>query len=173
MTRAPAEPPWSEEWIAGSVRCSASPGLSRRWECCSACSASHSRCTRHNAFRGKTCDELIHAFTSFWVTLLVAVYARRSIFDGISGHVWWKLGLIAAAGVSVGVAWEIGEWLFDHTLGGPTVKSKYDTSIDLVVDAIGAVTGAATGLWLTRARRFGRPSPLPGPRPGRMQPSAR
>lgn len=95
-------------------------------------------------------DELLHASTSFWLTLLVALYARRSIFREHVGHRLWKLGLVVGAGVLAGVAWEIGEWFVDHTVGGQTVKSRYDTSIDLLLDSIGAVFGAAVGLGVSR-----------------------
>jgi hypothetical protein len=100
-------------------------------------------------------DELLHASTSFWLTLLIAVYARSSIFRNLDGHRLWKLALIVGAGVSVGVVWEIGEWLVDHAFGGETVKGRYDTSIDLLLDSIGALLGAGVGLGATtRAAPF-------------------
>lgn len=114
-------------------------------------------------------DELLHAITSFSVTLLVAVYARGSIFNGLGGHRLWKLALIAGAGVLLGVVWEIGEWFVDHTVGAVTVKSKYDTSIDLLVDFCGALVGSFVGLGATHAAR---PARAPGFGVPRMSQSA-
>jgi hypothetical protein len=93
-------------------------------------------------------DELLHAHTSFWVTMLVVLYARSSIFRQPGGHPLWKFVLVAAAGVAIGVVWEIGEWLFDLTIGGPTVKSRYDTSVDLFVDTVAASISALVGMQL-------------------------
>jgi hypothetical protein len=97
-------------------------------------------------------DELLHAHTSFWVTVLIALYARETVFRQLGGHAFWKVVLVAAAGVGVGVVWEIGEWLFDQTIGGPTVKSRYDTSIDLFVDTVAASVSSLIAMRLPLAQ---------------------
>ncbi len=59
-------------------------------------------------------------------------------------------------GVSIGVVWEIFEFVMDQTFGLNMQKSGLvDTMWDLIVDAIGATLGAAAGFFYLKKKWYG------------------
>lgn len=95
-------------------------------------------------------DNVLHAFTSAGVTLLIGVYlAPIVVVSSPAGSILLVL-LIASVGVALGAMWEVGEWIFDQLYTrGSAIPGKTDTIIDLVLDTIGAVSAAAVALVLT------------------------
>lgn len=69
----------------------------------------------------------------------------------------WALALIAFAfAVSIGTMWEIFEYGMDQIFGLNMQKSGLDdTMTDLIVDALGAFTGAISGFFWLKGRQVG------------------
>jgi hypothetical protein len=91
-------------------------------------------------------DEVVHCYTSFAVTLPLALYAYGAVLTGARNHTFALILVITAIGLALGGLWEVAEWLYDTLFTQQnTIKSVPDRLIDLIVDAIGAfVAGIVT-----------------------------
>lgn len=96
-------------------------------------------------------DEAIHAFSLFAFTLLAAIYLYGRALAGYPRHKLLLVLTILCVGLALGVVWEWGEAAYDH-LSGPksTIKGKYDTQMDLLMDAVGALVAGLLMLALVR-----------------------
>jgi VanZ family protein len=84
-------------------------------------------------------DKVLHAFTSFAVTLLLALFLYGIVLSGARSHPILYVLTVASLGIAIGAVWEIAEWSYDQVVAGNVIKGKTDTIIDLIVDAIGAL----------------------------------
>jgi hypothetical protein len=89
-------------------------------------------------------DKALHAFTGFAITL-VPLHLFRDRLEPALGRRRPSFTVLAAAlfGLTVGIAWEAGEWLLDTLYGWNLIKGSTDTLIDLVMDALGAAIAGA------------------------------
>lgn len=95
-------------------------------------------------------DEVIHGFTLLAVTLLLGLGTYRSVLTGFTGHGLLLVLMIASFGVAIGAVWEILEWGLDQLTPHSTIKGKFDTIIDLVLDMAGSVVAALITLAMVR-----------------------
>jgi hypothetical protein len=93
-------------------------------------------------------DELIHFYSFFAISLLLAMLLYGATLTGRLEHPLLLLLTIAALGLAMGVLWEIGEWIYDLIREGNVIKDKRDTMIDLMLDAGGALIAGALALRL-------------------------
>lgn len=91
-------------------------------------------------------DEVIHAYSIFALTLVLALYAYGTVLTGAAQHPLLLVITIAAIGVGIGGIWEVAEWLYDMLLTQQnTIKGTPDRLIDLVMDTLGGLVAG----WLT------------------------
>jgi VanZ family protein len=86
-------------------------------------------------------DKVLHAYTTFAVTLPLALLLYREVLTGLRAHRFLLVLTIANLGVAVGALWEIVEFAVAE-LGEPDVESRIDTVMDLLADSSGAVVAA-------------------------------
>ena len=86
-------------------------------------------------------DKALHAYTTFAVTLPLALLLYREVLTGLRAHRLLLLLTIANLGVALGALWEIAEFAVAE-LGEPDVESRIDTVMDLLADSSGAVVAA-------------------------------
>lgn len=83
-------------------------------------------------------DKFAHLVTEFVLTLLAA-----NILVKINGHTknkpWLFFVYVASIGITLGVIWEIIEWLLTFYFPPTFAYTATDTATDLIVDVIGAV----------------------------------
>lgn len=101
-------------------------------------------------------DEVLHAFTTFTLTLLLAVFLYGTVLQGAQTRPILFVLTVAGLGLAVGALWEIVEWIYDQLVAGNAILGKRDTMIDMGMDAIGAVIAGiiSTGI----IKDSGRPS---------------
>ncbi len=91
-------------------------------------------------------DEVVHAYTIFALTLVIALYAYGAVLTGVERHTFGLILMITAIGLAIGGLWEVAEWLYDAWITQQnTIMAVPDRLIDLIMDTIG---GLAAG-WLT------------------------
>lgn len=91
-------------------------------------------------------DEVIHAYTIFALTLVLALYAYGTVLTGATQHPLLLVITVAAIGVGIGGVWEVAEWLYDLFLTQHnTIKGTPDRLIDLVMDTLGGLVAG----WIT------------------------
>lgn len=91
-------------------------------------------------------DEVIHAYTIFALTLVIALYAYGAVLTGVERHTFGLILMIASIGLAIGGLWEVAEWLYDMWFTQQnTIMAAPDRLIDLIMDTLG---GLAAG-WLT------------------------
>ena len=100
---------------------------------------------------------MVHAFTSFAVVAAIGHYAwTRQYLEAAPGGARYVL-ILTAAGLALGLVWEIAEAL--------ALKLSWsDTVADLVLDTLGAAAGGLLAGWVIlrqRAPRTQRPSQSP------------
>ena len=83
-------------------------------------------------------DKALHAYTTFAVTLPLALLLYREVLTGIRAHRFLLVLTIANLGVAMGALWEIAEFAVAE-LGEPDVESRMDTVMDLLADSAGAL----------------------------------
>lgn len=90
-------------------------------------------------------DEVVHAFTSFALTFIIACVIadairpeRRILF----------LAILLACGIALGAVWEMGEWVYDALTNGNVIKGNQDTMSDLASDTVGALLAGLLALRL-------------------------
>ena len=83
-------------------------------------------------------DEIVHAFTAFAGMAAAGGMVLKPHLQPRSG-LFWRAAAIALV---IGLAWEAFEWAVG------IIGDLRDTSIDLLMDVVGAVAAAALLLWL-------------------------
>lgn len=86
-------------------------------------------------------DEIAHSYTSFAVTLTLAVIAYRRADRHFSQHRGDLFIVALAFGLALGALWEVFEWV---VLPGDFKDSPVS---DLVYDGIGSMFAAAISVW--------------------------
>jgi uncharacterized membrane protein YjdF len=105
-----------------------------------------------NWYRTPWVDAVIHANSFFAATYLAGLYLQRRVINGHRRHRALFVFVVCCVGLAMGVVWEWCEWAYDY-VSGPrdSIKGKFDTQFDLVMDALGAL--AAGLLLLSKLRR--------------------
>ena len=85
-------------------------------------------------------DEIVHAFTTFSVTLALSFLVYRPMLSIFISHRKLYILTIISFGLAVGALWEVFEWLT------ATINSLDDTIVDLIMDAIGAIAASLLSL---------------------------
>lgn len=101
-------------------------------------------------------DELVHAYTTFAITLALGWLAYGSLFDSFREHRWLFMLVVASFGIAIGAVWEIAEWTADLLLRADVVAGLHDTIVDLIVDSIGALLAGAAAVWALGKRSDSR-----------------
>lgn len=84
-------------------------------------------------------DEVIHTYTAFSLTLLIALLLYGDVLAGVRRSPILLVLTVASLGVAIGALWEIAEWGYDLVSAGNDILGKRDTMIDLILDTVGAV----------------------------------
>ncbi|MFB2934579.1 hypothetical protein ACE1B6_04815 [Aerosakkonemataceae cyanobacterium BLCC-F154] len=92
-------------------------------------------------------DEIVHAFTTFAITLAVSFLVYQRMLTIFRQHTVLYLLTIASFGIAIGALWEITEWSAGKILSTQIIGSLNDTIIDLVMDTLGAIVAAFVSLW--------------------------
>lgn len=91
-------------------------------------------------------DKVLHGYTMFAITLLVALGAFGIVLKGQREHKFLLALLIIAIGIAIGALWEVAEWAFDQVSSGNVIQGKFDTITDLIVDTVGAIVASLVAL---------------------------
>lgn len=95
-------------------------------------------------------DEILHAFTTFALTLPIALFLYRVILIGARTRPLLFVLTVASLGLAIGAVWEIAEWAYDQIVPGNVILGKNDTIIDLMVDAIGSIVAGIVSVGMVR-----------------------
>ena len=95
-------------------------------------------------------DEILHAFTTFALTLPIALFLYRVILIGARTRPLLFVLAVASLGLAIGAVWEIAEWAYDQIVPGNVILGKNDTIIDLMVDAIGSIVAGIVIVGMVR-----------------------
>lgn len=98
-------------------------------------------------------DEVLHTFTAFTLTLLLAVFLYGAVLQGARTRPILFVLTVAGLGLAVGALWEIAEWTYDQLVAGNAILGKRDTIIDMGVDAIGAVIAGVVSLGIIKRQQ--------------------
>ncbi|WP_129598902.1 hypothetical protein [Anaerophilus nitritogenes] len=94
-------------------------------------------------------DEALHMFGSFCITLFS--YALIQLFWGdFSSSRTLTFICIASLGITIGVLYEIGEFLLDFIFDSSHQDGLIDTNLDLIFDVFGAILGSLWGVYRKR-----------------------
>ncbi|MEA5550041.1 hypothetical protein VB713_03435 [Anabaena cylindrica UHCC 0172] len=97
-------------------------------------------------------DEIVHAYTTFAITLALSFLVYSSMFSLFRNHVLLYLITITSFGIAIGALWEVVEWSAGKILDTQVIESLDDTIIDLIMDSLGAAFAALISLWALRKR---------------------
>lgn len=92
-------------------------------------------------------DKLVHLVTAFVITYFIGSLFRFTPLGKLHTHAIYLFLIIFSFGLSVGVFWEIFEWLYSFFSTIILNESIGDVVTDLLIDAIGA---AIAGVLLVR-----------------------
>ncbi|WP_193197186.1 hypothetical protein [Nostoc sp. MG11] len=95
-------------------------------------------------------DEIVHAYTTFAITLALSFLVYGSILNIFRNHTLLYLVTITSFGIAIGALWEVTEWSAGKILNTQVIESLDDTIIDLVMDSLGAELAALISLWALR-----------------------
>ncbi len=95
-------------------------------------------------------DEVLHAYMSFALALLLALYAYGTVLTGRRSYEALLVLAVAALGLAAGTIWEIWEWLYDLYTANNSILGKTDTMIDLTLGLAGSVIAGIVSLPLLR-----------------------
>ena len=95
-------------------------------------------------------DEVLHAFTSFALTLPLALLLCGAVLNGADSRPILFVLTVAGLGLAVGTLWEIAEWAYDQVVPRNAILGKTDTMIDLIADLIGSVLAAIVSLVMVK-----------------------
>lgn len=85
-------------------------------------------------------DDVVHGYTIFALTLLLALYMYGASLTGAANHSFLLVLTVASVGIAVGALWEVAEWGYDQWFAqGNVIHGKRDTILDLVWDSIGGL----------------------------------
>ncbi len=84
-------------------------------------------------------DKLLHSYTTFAVTLLVALLLYGRALTGARDHRFLLVLVIAGLGRALGTLWEFAEWGYERATPVDAIKGNRDTITDLIVDIGGAL----------------------------------
>lgn len=85
-------------------------------------------------------DDVVHGYTTFAVTLVVALALYGSVLTGAANHGLLLVLAVTGIGLGIGGLWEIAEWTYDQFFAqGNAIQGKMDTIIDLILDTAGAL----------------------------------
>jgi hypothetical protein len=96
-------------------------------------------------------DDMVHGYTIFALTLVLALYMYGATLTGASVHGFLFVLTAASVGLAIGGLWEVAEWAYDRWFAqGNAIKAKTDTILDLVWDSIGAVAAGVVALAMAK-----------------------
>lgn len=96
-------------------------------------------------------DDVVHGYTIFALTLVMALYLYGAALVGASGHGVLFVLTAASVGLAIGGLWEVAEWSYDQWFAqGNAIQGKTDTILDLVWDSIGALAAGVVALAMAR-----------------------
>ena len=91
-------------------------------------------------------DDVIHTYTSFAMTLLLALLLYGDVLSGVRRSPLLLVLTVASLGITIGALWEIAEWGYDQMVPENAILGKTDTMIDLILDSLGALTAGIVGI---------------------------
>jgi hypothetical protein len=95
-------------------------------------------------------DEAVHAYTTFALTLPLALLLYNVVLTGAQTHTILFVLTVASLGVAIGVLWEIAEWAYDQMVPENAILGKLDTIIDLIMDILGGVVAGIVSLGMVK-----------------------
>ena len=95
-------------------------------------------------------DEVLHGFTTFALTLPIALLLYDVVLKGARTQPVLFVLTVASLGVAVGVLWEIAEWAYDQMVPEDAILGKLDTIIDLIMDIIGGVVAGVLSVGMIK-----------------------
>ena len=84
-------------------------------------------------------DEAIHTYTSFALTLLLALLLYGDVLGGVRRSPFLLVLTVASLGIAIGALWEIAEWGYDQQVPENAILGKTDTIIDMILDSLGSL----------------------------------
>lgn len=96
-------------------------------------------------------DDAVHTYTSFTLSLLLALLLYGRVLDGARNYSVLFVLAVAVLGGGIGALWEIAEWGYDQWVPENAILGKTDTMIDLILDTIGALAAGIVSLWVIRS----------------------
>lgn len=91
-------------------------------------------------------DEVTHTYTSFTLTLLLALLLYGDVLSGVRRSPILLVLIVASLGIAIGALWEIAEWVYDQMVPENAILGKTDTMIDLMLDSLGALAAGIVGI---------------------------
>ncbi len=91
-------------------------------------------------------DEVTHTYTSFTLTLLLALLLYGDVLSGVRRSPILLVLIVASLGIAIGALWEIAEWVYDQMVPENAILGKTDTMIDLILDSLGALAAGIVGI---------------------------
>jgi hypothetical protein len=96
-------------------------------------------------------DDVVHGYTIFALTLLLALYLYGASLTGAVDHGFLFVLTAASVGLAIGGLWEVAEWAYDQWFTqGNAIQGKRDTILDLVWDSIGALVAGMVALSMAK-----------------------
>jgi VanZ family protein len=95
-------------------------------------------------------DEAVHAYTTFALTLPLALLLYNVVLTGAQTHTILFVLTVASLGVAIGVLWEIAEWAYDQMVPENAILGKLDTIIDLIMDILGGVVAGIVSVGMVK-----------------------
>lgn len=98
-------------------------------------------------------DEVIHTYTAFALTLLIALLLYGEVLRGVRASPVLLIMVVASLGVALGAIWEIAEWVYDLVSPGDDILGKRDTMIDMALDTLGAVIAGIVSVQMVEEKK--------------------
>jgi VanZ family protein len=98
-------------------------------------------------------DEVLHAYTTFALTLPIVLLLYDVTLKGAQTHPVLFVLTAASLGVSIGVLWEIVEWAYDQMVPENAILGKLDTIIDLAMDILGSVIAGVASVRMVKTEQ--------------------
>ena len=96
-------------------------------------------------------DDVVHGYTIFALTLLLALYMYGASLTGASTHGFLLVLTVASVGLAIGGLWEVAEWAYDQWFAqSNAIKGKRDTILDLIWDSIGALVAGVVAVAMAK-----------------------
>ena len=96
-------------------------------------------------------DRLVHGYTLFALTLLLALWLYGLVLTGARTHGLLFVLIVACLGLALGALWEIAEWGLDQFVNGNLIRGKFDTILDMMMDTLGSLVAGWISLLMLRA----------------------